>query len=65
MSLIEDQNRENNLRTKEDSKNAWVEHLAEMERNRIANERCTDPKLVAFKKRREEQALRHRKSSSW
>jgi hypothetical protein len=60
MSLIEDQNREQNLQAIEDRKVAVQEHLVEMERLRLTNESYSDPKLAAFRKRREEQVLRHR-----
>jgi hypothetical protein len=65
MSIVEERMREYNENQKAISKNCELEHLAEKERNRIASENCIDPRLIAFKKRREEQVLRHRKSSSW
>ena len=60
MSLIEDQNRAHNEQAVKDREVAAKEHLVEMERLRLLEESYKNPALIAFRKRREEQVLRHR-----
>ena len=43
MSLIEDQNHKNNVEHQEEIKNAWHEHLVELERLRIRDELYKNP----------------------
>ena len=60
MSSIEDANRAQNLQAVEDRKVAEAEHLVEMSRASLASEALYDPKLIAFKKRRQDQAAQTR-----
>jgi hypothetical protein len=60
MSLVEDENRARNLQALEDRKDTETEHLVEMNRARLASEACYDPRLIAFKQRRLEQAAQIR-----
>jgi hypothetical protein len=61
MSITDDQTRAQNLQNKEDSKNAWNEHVKELTRQRLASEAMFDPRVVAYKARRKEQANQPRK----
>jgi hypothetical protein len=60
VSEIEDANREHNLQAIEDRKVAAAEHLVEMSRASLASEALYDPKLIAFKERRRQQAAQTR-----
>jgi hypothetical protein len=60
VSLIEEATRALNLRAAEESKNAALEHMVAMNRERIASEACYDPRVIAFKERRKELALQPR-----
>lgn len=53
MSIAEDQMRALNLQAKESYKNAAVEHMVAMNRERLASEACYDPRVIAFKARRQ------------
>jgi hypothetical protein len=60
VSLVEDQNRTQNLQAIEDRKVAEAEHLVVMNRERLTAESYNDPRLQAFKARRREQAMQLR-----
>ena len=60
MSLVEDQNRTQNLQAIEDRKVAEAEHLVVMNRERLTAESYNDPRLQAFKARRREHAMQER-----
>ena len=60
MSLVEDQNRTQNLQAIEDRKAAEAEHLVTMVREMMAAESYKDPRLQAFKARRREHAMQER-----
>jgi hypothetical protein len=66
MSLIEDQNHKNNVEHQEEIKNAWHEHLVELERLRIRDELYKNPAWLKFWERRKKQtqALRDKKRFS-
>jgi hypothetical protein len=57
MSVI-DTIKENNAMQAKEKQNVNLEHLAELERQRIASEGYKNPHLIAFKKRRDEQAMK-------
>lgn len=56
MSAIEDATRALNLQAAENSKNAAIEHMAALVREQQYADSCYDPRVVAFKERRREQA---------
>ena len=60
MSTLDEQVKAQNLKHQEDLKVAAQEHMVELERLRKQSEAYFDPKLIAFRKRREEQVLKHR-----
>lgn len=59
MSIYDQINKENAQR-KEECHNVALEHMAVLEQQRIASEACFDPRVVAFKARRKEQAMQTR-----
>ena len=59
MSIIEEI-KEANTRREEERKNVAVEHMAELERLRIASEGYKNPALIAFRERRKKQAMRNK-----
>jgi hypothetical protein len=52
VSLVEEQTLALNLRAAQDSKNAAIEHMAVLNRERLVSEACCDPRVIAFKLRR-------------
>lgn len=64
MSLRDDQTRALNLQHKENSDNAWLEHVRELTRQRVACESMYDPRVLAFKARRKEQTNQTRKTQT-
>jgi hypothetical protein len=62
MSLVDDSIREANAKHIVECQGTFLEHLAELERKRIANEKAMQdpPILAAFKVRRREQASQFR-----
>jgi hypothetical protein len=64
MSLLEDLNRETNLRNAEECRNSAQEHMVELERLRIENEKFKTPEYAKFWERKKEQVLKLRTSKS-
>lgn len=62
MSII-DKIKEDNAKRADEKKNVAVEHLAELERQRVASEGYKNPALIAFKERRRKQALQNKSSN--
>ena len=66
MSLMEEQVKAHNLQNQEEAKNAWHDHLVELERLRIRDELYKNPAWLKFWERRKKQtqALRDKKRFS-
>jgi hypothetical protein len=60
MSIAEDQTRALNLQVIESRKNAAVEHMLALNRERLISETCRDPRVITFKERRTAIAMQPR-----
>ena len=61
MGIIDDKIKSNNLEQVIAKCNAALEHMAELEKQRIASDGYKDPHLIAFKEKRKKYAMQNKK----
>lgn len=62
MSLVDDKIRQNNLEHKESVRNSALEHMAELERQRLESEMYNNPLYKKFWARRKKQTQKLRET---
>jgi hypothetical protein len=61
MGIVDDKIKIHNVEQVKARCNAALEHMAELERQRIASDGYKDPHIAAFKEKRRKQAMQNKK----